>query len=111
MISFQARKPGEEEGCSHNYLIPVPQGDKTPETGGNHLLSGRVRYLKAQSPVSRLPYLEVRKQGMGLGNQEAHECPSLPVYYQLKHGAWAHIDPWDPHGTMSLKLTCVGGTL
>lgn len=23
--------------------------------------------------------------------------------------AWAHLDPWDPRGTVSLPLTCVGG--
>lgn len=91
MISFQARKPGEEEGCSHNYLIPVPQGDKTPETGGNHLPSGRVKCLKAQSPVSRLPYLEVRKQEMGVRKPRSTRMP-LPSCVLLPQ-AWGLGSP------------------
>lgn len=54
------------------YLIPVPQGDKIPEPDGykgSHLSNFRGKYLKVQSPVSRLPYLEVRKQEMESGRQ------------------------------------------
>lgn len=76
---------------------------------GSHLSNFRGKCLKGQSPVSRLPYLEVRKQETEVRKATSHTNVS-PFLCTTKASirAWAHLDPQDPHGTVPLLLTCVG---
>lgn len=69
---------------------------------GSHLSNFRVKCLKGQSPVSRLPYLEVRK-----ATSHTNVSPFLCTT-KASIRAWAHLDPQDTHGTVPLLLTCVG---
>lgn len=60
------------------------------------------------SHKASLPYGEKARDG-GQETKKHTNAPSLVCTTNSSIRAWAHLGPWDPHGTMSLQLTCVGG--